>query len=321
MPVFDQGYQHWQGRLSGHGWRWWIITRQGVRAVSRSWWTRLAVLAAWTPALGLTAVLIVWGLIEQQSKLVAPFLIFLKHMPPEIQQGPRILRVPVWTMAFDIFFRVEMLFWMILAMIVGPGLVSQDLRFNAMPLYLSRPIRRIDYFAGKLGVIAIYLALVTTGPALGAYLLGVCFSMDATVLRDTARLLLGIVAYGLVVTLSSGMLMLAASSLSRSSLYVGLIWAAIWMVSGAVAATMAIVVHKSWCWLAAYGGNLERVGAAFLGTESANAYFRRLMGGADPDSFVPAQPGWYWSALVLVGLFGVSVWILTSRVKSLDRLR
>ena len=31
MPIFDQGYQHWTGHLSGHAWRWLAITRHGVR--------------------------------------------------------------------------------------------------------------------------------------------------------------------------------------------------------------------------------------------------------------------------------------------------
>ena len=31
MPIFDQGYQHWKGALSGHAWRWLAITRQGLR--------------------------------------------------------------------------------------------------------------------------------------------------------------------------------------------------------------------------------------------------------------------------------------------------
>ena len=31
MPIFDQGYQHWSGKLWGHGWRWLAITRHGVR--------------------------------------------------------------------------------------------------------------------------------------------------------------------------------------------------------------------------------------------------------------------------------------------------
>ena len=30
MPIFDQGYQHWQGTLSGHAWRWLAISRHGI---------------------------------------------------------------------------------------------------------------------------------------------------------------------------------------------------------------------------------------------------------------------------------------------------
>ena len=45
---------------------------------------------------------------------------------------------------------------MFLVLLVGPELISQDLRFNAMPLYFARPVRRLDYFVGKLGVIAVY---------------------------------------------------------------------------------------------------------------------------------------------------------------------
>jgi len=31
MPIFDQGYQHWSGQLSGRAWRWLAVTRQGIR--------------------------------------------------------------------------------------------------------------------------------------------------------------------------------------------------------------------------------------------------------------------------------------------------
>ena len=36
MPIFDQGYQHWKGTLSGHAWRWLAITRQGLRGQLKS---------------------------------------------------------------------------------------------------------------------------------------------------------------------------------------------------------------------------------------------------------------------------------------------
>ena len=45
MPIFDQGYQHWSGELSGHTWRWLAITRHGVRVALSNRWIR-GVLAA-----------------------------------------------------------------------------------------------------------------------------------------------------------------------------------------------------------------------------------------------------------------------------------
>jgi hypothetical protein len=100
--------------------------------------------------------------------------------------------------------------------------------------------------------------------------------------------------------------------------------------------------------------NLRRIEAALLDTESAwnqieeliqSAQKRAAAAGLPGGRFQPrnrpgaerraesrpptratadlAGPGypWYWSAGVLVGLFGLSVWILSLRVKSLDRLK
>jgi hypothetical protein len=182
MPIFDQGYQHWEGRLSGHAWRWLTVTRHGVRAQMKNRLTRLVMVFALLPAVGLALVLVAWGLLEQQAEIIRP-LFALFRFPREIMEGPRAFRVPIWNFAYHVFFSIEMFFSMILVVLVGPGLISQDLRFNAMPLYFSRPLRRIDYFLGKLGVIGFFLAAVTIVPAALAYVLGVLFSLDFSVLR------------------------------------------------------------------------------------------------------------------------------------------
>jgi ABC-2 type transport system permease protein len=328
MPIFDQGYQHWHGELSGHTWRWLTITRQGVQAQLRNRLPRLVVLLAWIPALALAAVLVFWGLFEQQSSLITPLLAFVRNLPPEIQNGPRNFRISIWTIAYQYFFQVQMFFSMILVLLVGPSLISQDLRFNAIPLYFSRPLRRFDYFVGKLGVIAVYLGAVAIVPALLAYLLGVCFSFDLNVVTDTARLCLASVAYGLVIVVSAGTLMLAISSLSRSSGYVGAFWVGIWFVSGAVAGILMGTLRSDWCLMVSYTQNLQRIGAALLDTHSA---WQQLASLVPPQraqrsqevltAFAGPSYPWYWSAAVLVGLFGLSLWILTFRVKSLDRLK
>jgi ABC-2 type transport system permease protein len=404
MPIFDQGYQHWKGTLSGRGWRWLAITKQGLRGQLGGWRVRILLLLAWVPALALVCVVSLWGLFEQGSEGV---LALLKPViPPTIAADPHLYRQAIWTISYSMFFKFEVFFIMLLVVMVGPNLISRDLRFNALPLYFSRPLTRLDYFLGKLGVVAILVAAVAVVPALAAYVLGVCFSLDFTVIRDTWRLPLASGLYGLLITVSAGMLMLAFSSLSRRSLYVGIAWVGLWLISSTVASVLggiqrgtlmkeemaranldwpprfqppppgaprsnsanwqaqmrafqqvqerveralAEAAPTDWRPICSYTANLERLGEGLLNTDAAwvkfgeameaprtamrpfALFFGRRRSGAEPappasnkrrfaDRYVPQYP-WVWSASVLAGLFGISLWTLSTRVKSLDRLR
>jgi ABC-2 type transport system permease protein len=241
MPIYDQGYQHWNGQLSGHGWRWLAVARHGVRTCVKGRLLRIVLLAAWAPALALAGFLCMWGLLERGSSAVRSIMQFLVVMNPGMAADPRHYRVAIWTLAYHFFLGAELYFSMALILLVGPNLISQDLRFNALPLYFSRPLRRIDYFLGKLGVIVALLIFVVIGPSVAAYILGLLFSFDLTILRDTFGLLLCAVGYGLVLALSAGMLMLALSALSRNSRYVMLMWVAVWLISGITADILQFV--------------------------------------------------------------------------------
>ncbi len=59
----------------------------------------------------------------------------------------------------------------VLIMIVGPALISPDLRNNAMPLYLSRPLNKSDYILGKLTVVLLLASAVTWVPGLFLFFL------------------------------------------------------------------------------------------------------------------------------------------------------
>jgi ABC-2 type transport system permease protein len=247
MPIFDQGYQHWKGHLSGHAWRWLAITRHGVRIGLQGRVFRIVLLVSLLPAIVLTGVLCLWGLIERKADVVAPiiqFLVSTQMLGADVASDPRHYRLEVWTLCYNSFLSFELVLSMILIVLVGPNLISQDLRFNALPLYLSRPLRRIDYLAGKLGVIATFLGLAIIVPCVLAYTLGLLFSLDLTIVRDTYRVLLASIAYGLVIIFSSGMLILALSSLSRSSRWVALFWLAVWLVSGS--ASLFLEVMNQW---------------------------------------------------------------------------
>lgn len=362
MPIFDQGYQHWDGTLSGHAWRWLAITREGVRAQWKKKGTRYWVMAAFTPALLLVGFISLWGLLEQGSPLLEPFMFIFNSFPEEVRKTPQVFRGMIWTFAYDYFFRLETFISMVIVAIVGPNLISQDLRFNAMPLYLSRPLRRIDYFVGKLGVIATYIGAVAVVPAVVAYLLGLAFSFDFSVLRDTWRLFLGALGYGLVVMLSAGTLMLAMSSITRSSRFVAALWVGMWLVSSLAGDVLQHTAKRDWCPLVSYVSNLYRVRESLLGTPAARDQLmdlversrraalekaQQLSRGPFAGLFRPSRRErrefeayqevrietprilqleadkypWTWSAAVLAGLFAASVFVLSTRVKSLDRLK
>jgi ABC-2 type transport system permease protein len=223
MPIFDQGYQHWKGPLAGHAWRWLAVARHGVRATLKGRIVKGLLFLAWVPAIALVVVLATWGLLEQQAESVLTFL--RRVLPADVIARPQDFRAAVWTIAYMFFFKAQLVTSLFLVLVVGPNLISRDLRFNALPLYFSRPLRRVDYFLGKLGVIGFFLAATVIVPAAVAYLLGVAFSLDAGVIRDTHHLLWGGIVYGLAITVSAGTMMLALSSLSRRSIYVGLTWA------------------------------------------------------------------------------------------------
>jgi hypothetical protein len=229
MPIFDQGYQHWKGPLSPHRWRWLAIARHGVRVQLKNRNVRRLLIVACAPALALVTAAVLWGLVEQKSQSV--LAVARNLLPADVVGEPRAYRLAAWTIGYSLFFKLQTFFIMLLAAVAGPGLISQDLRFNALPLYFSRPLTRRDYFLGKLGVIGALVAAVAVAPAVFAYLVGACFSLDLTVVRDTYAVLLAGMAFGLLATLSVGTLILALSSLSRRSLYVGIAWAGLWIIS------------------------------------------------------------------------------------------
>ncbi|APW61345.1 ABC transporter permease [Paludisphaera borealis] len=361
MPILDQGYQHWNGKLAGHALRWLTITRQGVRAQLKNRWVLLMLLSALLPALVLAAFLIVWGLFEQKSAVLTPILFLFTSLPDALKDGPKGYRSTFWVLAFSLFFEVQIFVCMILTVLVGPDLISQDLRFNALPLYFSRPLRRIDYFLGKFGVIAAFLLTVTLIPALLAFVVGLAFSLDPMMIRDTWRVLAASIAFSLVATLSAGLLMLAFSSLSRNSRQVAAMWIGLWMVGGVASGVLKHSPYREWSPLVSYTMNLsqvrealfdvdrerERVGELFRAgkstLDSASRFGplglgkRRGRGDRDPITppIPPSPPGgknnatnlasapvpWTWSAGVLAGLGAASIVVLSTRVRSLDRLK
>ena len=100
--------------------------------------------------------------------LVAASIIYLHHNIEAI----KILEIPIDQLVkidpyfFSIVLRWQVVLAFLLAVVAGPRMLVTDLRDNALPLYLSRPLSRLDYLLGKALALATLGSLVTWVPAL-----------------------------------------------------------------------------------------------------------------------------------------------------------
>lgn len=150
MAVYEQTYKRYAGKLTPEWSRFLIIPRHAYRAVFNS---KL-----------FTAFFVICFL----PLLVEAVLIYLHHNVTALailQVNVREL-LPIDGSFFETFVSIQGGFAFFVALLVGPPLVSRDLRNNALPLYLCRPFSRTEYVMGKMSVILILLSAITWIPQL-----------------------------------------------------------------------------------------------------------------------------------------------------------
>ena len=150
MAVYEQTYRRYMGPLTPEWSRFLIIPRHAFRTVFGS---KLFI--------GFYAICFI-------PLLVEAILIYLHHNANALG----VLRVnivdllPIDASFFETFVDLQSGFATLVALLVGPPLVSRDLRNNALPLYLCRPFSRPEYVLGKMSVLLILLSGMTWVPQL-----------------------------------------------------------------------------------------------------------------------------------------------------------
>jgi ABC-type transport system involved in multi-copper enzyme maturation permease subunit len=154
MAVYEQTYKPYSGKLTPEWSRFLIIPRHAYRAVFNS---KL-----------FTAFFVICFL----PLLVEAILIYLHHNFSAIAAMKIDVRalVPIDASFFYTFVNIQGGFAFFVALLLGPPLVSRDLRNNALPLYLCRPFSRTEYVMGKMSVILILLSAITWIPQLLLFL-------------------------------------------------------------------------------------------------------------------------------------------------------
>jgi hypothetical protein len=146
---------------------------------------------------------------EEDSKLIFGIA---KRTGTEIA---RIVPPGVKETFYSEFLRVESgLLFFILVLVVGSGLIAKDVKFNALQIYLAKPITGTDYVVGKLGALLFFLLMVTLVPGIILFLFQAVLIGDSLYFRHYWWVPAAIFGYSLLVAFSASLTILALSALS-----------------------------------------------------------------------------------------------------------
>lgn len=276
MPIHDQGYRRYGGARHPHGRTWWVIARAGIMERLRERTFLGLLLFAWLPFL-----------------VRAVQLYIASNVPQAAFFAPT-------AATFREFLDQQSIFVFFVTIYVGSGLIANDRRANALQIYLSKPLTRLEYVAGKLVTLLVFLIAVTWLPAMLLLLLQTLFAGNVAFLRANLYLVPAITVFSAILVLFSAFAMLALSSVSKSRRFVAMMYAGVIFFTAAMyQALRGITGTRVWAWISPEDV-LDVVAAAIFRSPGT-----------------PAIP--MWAALLDIGVIVVlCVWVLGRRVRGVE---
>jgi ABC-type transport system involved in multi-copper enzyme maturation permease subunit len=276
VPIHDQSYRRYRGDREPEGRAWAVIATAGIRNMLAKRKFLGLLLIAWLPFIVRAVQMYISANFPQASMLAPTAETFRQFLE---QQG-------VFTFFITIF--------------TGAGLIANDMRANALQIYLSKPLGRFEYIAGKFGVLAFFLLLVTWLPATMLLVIQVVFAGNVAFLKANLFLVPAIIVATGIETIVLCMVMLALSSLSKSARFVGIMYAGMVFFTHALYGVVFVVTRNTkFSWMSLQG-NLQHLG---------DLVFR-----VEPRYDTPA----WATVLALAVIIGGAAFVLERRVRGVE---
>ena len=285
MPIHTQDYRHWEGTLNPRPYtRWWIITKAELKLLAQRKIVRLIV--AIPPAIYILVHATLIYILNQVPGAAFPF-----DIDNEFFQN-FLFRYPITGPPSSFLIAL-------IAIFGGSGLIATDLKNNALSLYLSKPISWIDYLIGKFAVMGILLGFLTLIPGLLLFLEHVLLT-DTPFLKENYWIPLSIIAYSVLITLSSSLLMLLFSSLTSNPRYAIIGFCAVWFGSPVIYEILKAITRTSKMALVSIWANYDILGTVlFAGSQNSAVH-------------------WGWALLVQIVLIVLCVFVLHHRIRAVE---
>jgi ABC-2 type transport system permease protein len=277
VPIHDQSYRHYGGARQPAQRAWLVIARSGINGFLRR-----------RPMMGI--------LFGSQIALMVRLVAF--YLSESITQAQALLGPSAKT--FRDFLEQQNFFVFLLAVYVGSGLIAQDRKANALQIYLSKPLTRLDYIAGKMAILSTFLLFVTWVPAMLLLVGQILLSGSFEFARTNIILFPAITVFSFVEVFIVCSAVLALSSLTTSTRYVAVMFAGVMFFSDAIYGTLRMVTGSTAVSWVSFTGSLAQVG---------DAIFRQPLRYTTPVSV---------SFIVLMALVAVSLSVLERRVRGVE---
>jgi len=276
MPIHDQGYRRYTGARNPHGRTWWVIARAGIMERLRE-----------RKFLGLLLFALLPFFVRAVQMYVAANVPQAAMLEPTAQ-------------TFREFLDQQNIFVFFITIYVGSGLIANDRRANALQIYLSKPLTRVDYITGKLVTLLIFLVAVTWVPAILLLFLQVLFAGNFTFIRNNLFLIPAITVFAAIQVLWSSFAMLALSSMSKNRRFVAMMYAGVIFFTAAMyQALRQITGSRAW---------------AFISPDDVLTVIAASIFRSPGTTSIPTPV----ALLVVLVLVGASVWILERRVRGVE---
>lgn len=301
MAVYDHSFKNYAGPLTPEWSRFLIIPRHAFRDVFKSKLFTAFFAICFIPL------------------LVEAILIYLHHNVNALA----IMRVnvreliPIDASFFQTFVNLQGGLAFFVTLLVGPPLVSRDLRNNALPLYLCRPFSRTEYVAGKMSVVLILLSAMTWVPQLllflfQAYLEGGRWFIDNLWIAS-AIFIASFVWLLLLALLSQAISALVKWRVIASASLLGLFF-----IPSVFGEVVNVIFRTRWGNLISLGALTKNISAGLFGTfERTSSFITTVDGEVITRVALTEPPLWAsWAALFLV--CAICLAILSAKVKAYE---
>ncbi len=243
------------------GMAWWPVARVGLKLVTKRWIFKVFM------GLGLINFLFYSAMIYLLAGLAA------KLKGQGFGQGPlELARTFIFTGtgdSFRDFITRQNTVVMLLLAISGAVLVGNDFRFRSLTFYFSKPLERWQYFLGKLVATSLLVSLLTLLPCLVLFIEYGLFGDTFDYFIESRRILFGIVAYGLLVSVGMSVLLLGVAALLQKTISIVMVWGLIFIFLPIVTKVIHSTTGGSDYWmLLDFWSLLKWCSNAFFGIES-----------------------------------------------------